>query len=473
MKKKLTRMAALAAALVAVTAAPAAAQGAETSGSTLVLLDNAFVLVCGALVVFMQAGFAMVEAGLTRAKNAAHMMLKNLMDFIVGATGFALVGYHIAFNGADYIGWAWQWASPTTPAPLAENLTTPVHFFYMMGFAAAASTILSGAVAERVKFSAYFAYSIGISAFLYPVVVSWVWGGGWLSKLDTPFVDFAGGTVVHTTGGMAALVGALILGPRIGRYDADGNSTPIPGHNLPLAILGVFILLVGWFGFNGGSLLAADLLIGQVVAVTALGAAAGGIGATMASWLTLKTPDVTLIGNGVLGGLVGITAGATTLSIFGAMVVGLFAGMIATNGVLLLDRLRIDDPVGAVPVHLFCGVFGTLAIGILADPDVQANGDGPAGLLYGGGMSLMLSQIAGVVTVMTFSAIGTGVLFSVLKSLGQLRVSVEDEMAGLDLAEHSTPAYNDDYVEYEDAGVADIASIDDLLDDLSWIDETV
>ncbi len=473
MKKKLIRMAALSAAVVAVTAAPAAAQSAETSASTIVLLDNVFVLICGALVVFMQAGFAMVEAGLTRAKNAAHMMLKNLMDFIVGATGFALVGYHLAFSGADYIGWAWQWASPITPATGAENLTTPVHFFYMMGFAAAASTIVSGAVAERVKFSAYFAYAIGISAFVYPVVVSWVWGGGWLAGLETPFVDFAGGTVVHVTGGMAALVGATILGPRIGRYDEDGNSTPIPGHNLPLAILGVFILLVGWFGFNGGSLLAADLVIGQIVAITALGAALGGIGATLASWLTVKTPDVTLIGNGVLGGLVGITAGATTLSIFGAMIVGLLCGIIATNGVLLLDRLRIDDPVGAVPVHLFCGVTGTLAIGFLADPDAVASGDGPAGLLYGGGMSLLLAQLTGVIAISTFTAIGTGVLFAVLKSIGQLRVSVEDEMAGLDLSEHSTPAYNDDYVEYDEDGGGDIASIEDLLDDLSWADETV
>lgn len=459
-------MALLAVAGLALTAGPAAADPVDVTNPQ-VFADNAFILICGVLVVFMQAGFAMVEAGLTRAKNAAHMMLKNLMDFIVGATGFALIGYHVAFSGAQYVGWQWQWVGGPLEESVAANLTIPVHYFFNMGFAAAAATIVSGAVAERVQFRAYFTYAVGISTLIYPLAVSWVWGGGWLSQMETPFVDLAGGTVVHVTGGMAALVGATILGPRIGRFDENGDSVPIPGHNLPMAILGVFILLVGWFGFNSGSVLSADLSIGAVAAITAIGAGAGGIGATIASWLTLKTPDVTLIGNGVLGGLVGITAGAANLSMFGALFIGLIAGIIATNGVLLLDRIGIDDPVGAVPVHLFCGVFGTLALGFVADPNAVVGGEGPAGFLYGGDMSLFFSQVTGVLAIMTYSGLVIGTMFGVLRSMGWLRMSVEHEMAGADLAEHATPAYNEDFVEYEDASDADIASIDDLLEELS------
>jgi len=321
----------------------------------LVPLDNAFVLLCGALVVFMQAGFAMVEAGLTRAKNAAHMMLKNLLDFAVGATGFAVIGYHIAFSESKYFGWEWLWSSPTANAPAvgAQSLTTPIHFFFNMAFVAAASTIVSGAVAERVKFRAYFIYAIVISAFIYPVVVGWVWGpAGWLA--DTGFVDFAGSTVVHVTGGMCALTGAKIIGPRIGRFAEDGTPTPIPGHNVPLAVLGVFILLIGWFGFNAGSIGTADLAIGAVIAATSVSAGAGAMGALVTSMLAVKAPDVTLIGNGLLGGLVAISAGALDVDPAGALAIGFVAGVIATLGVLALDRFRIDDPVGAIPVHLFC-----------------------------------------------------------------------------------------------------------------------
>ncbi len=465
--RKLFAAAAVTVAAGALFAGPAAAQTAEAPIDPKFFADNVFVLICGALVVFMQAGFAMLEAGLTRAKNAAHMMLKNMLDFVVGASGFAIIGYHIAFNGSDYLGFTWHWGGPLDAAPGAENLTMPVHFFFNMGFAAAAATIVSGAVAERVKFKAYFVYAICISTIIYPIVVSWVWGGGWLSNMSTPFIDFAGSTVVHATGGVAALVGATILGPRIGRFDEDGNSLPIPGHNLPLAILGVFILLVGWFGFNSGSLLGADLQIGMVAAMTAIGAATGGIGATVASWLTLKTPDVTLIGNGVLGGLVAVTAGVANLSLVGTIVVGLGAGVIATHGVLLLDRKRIDDPVGAVPVHLFCGVWGTLALGLLADPDAVPGGDGPSGLLYGGGGAQMVSQLVGVISIGAFVAMAVGVMFLVMQSLDILRVEPEVEAAGLDLAEHATPAYNDDFVDY--GASDDMDDLDDLLDDLTSV----
>ncbi|MEM9135412.1 MAG: ammonium transporter [Actinomycetota bacterium] len=459
--KKLGTGGLVAAGALALTAGPAAAQTVDPSVPG-VFADNAFVLICGALVVFMQAGFAMLEAGLTRAKNAAHMMLKNLFDFVVGAFGFALVGYHIAYNGADFVGFNWLWGGPTDAAPGAPNLTTGVHFFFNMGFAAAAATIVSGAVAERVKLKAYFIYAVFISTLVYPVVVSWTWGGGWLSGLSTPFVDFAGSTVVHATGGMAALLGAAFAGPRIGRYDKDGNSLPIPGHNLPMAMFGVIILVVGWFGFNSGSMLGADLHIGHVAALTAVAGAAGGIGATGSTWLSLRTPDVTLIGNGVLGGLVGVTAGAANLSVIGAVVVGLAAGIIATQGALLLDRRQIDDPVGAVPVHLFCGVWGTLALGFLADPDAAPGGDGPAGILLGGSPALLVSQLIGVLAILSFVTLTVGVMFMVTNSLGELRVSPDHEAAGLDLAEHATPAYNEDAVEY---GGDD--ELDELLDELS------
>lgn len=449
-----------------IAATPAAAQDVDLTAPH-VFTDNAFIVVCAVLVIFMQAGFAMIEMGLTRAKNAAHMMLKNLLDFVVGALGFAFIGYHIAFNGSDWVGFTWLWEGPVTQAPGAPNLTMPVHFLFNMGFAAAAATIVSGAVAERVRFKAYFVYALAISTLVYPIVVSWVWGGGWLAKLDTPFIDFAGSGVVHMTGGAAALVGAAILGPRIGRFDADGNSQPIPGHNLPMAILGVFILLIGWFGFNSGSLLSADIQIGMIAVTTAMGAAGGGIGSTIASWLTVKTPDVTLIGNGVLGGLVAVTAGVANLSVFGAIIVGFIAGIIATNGVLLLDRVKIDDPVGAIPVHLMSGAWGLFALGFLADPDAVPGGDGPAGLLYGGSAAQLVSQLTGMLAIFVFAATTVGILFLVLQSVGWLRVSVDEEMAGLDLSEHATPAYNEDFVEYDGVGIDDVSAFDDFFDDLN------
>ncbi len=446
-------------------ATPVAAQTADKVDTTApgVFADNVFILVCAIFVIFMQAGFAMVEAGLTRAKNAAHMMLKNLLDFVVGASGFALVGYHIAFSGAAWVGFTWLWESPDSAAPYASNLALPVHFLFQMAFAAATATIVSGAVAERVQFRAYFVYSAGLSALIYPVVVSWVWAGdGWLAKQG--FVDLAGSGVVHSVGGVAALAGATVLGPRIGRFDENGNSIPIPGHNVPLAVLGVFILLISWFAFNAGSLLSANIQIGSIAVATAMGAAFGGLAGTASSWLALKTPDVTLIGNGVLGGLVAITAGALNISLFGAMIVGTVGGIIATNGVFLLDRLKIDDPVGAIPVHLFSGVWGVIAVGIFADPDAVIGGDGPTGALYGGGFGLLSTQLMGIAAICVFVGLTSATMFLVLREIGWLRVTVEQEMIGLDLAEHALPAYNDDYVEYDEALFED-GDLEDLYND--------
>ena len=444
-------------------ASPAAAQGNTVDMSIpSVLADNVFILICAMFVIFMQAGFAMVEAGLTRAKNAAHMMLKNLLDFVVGVSAFALVGYHIAYAGAAYFGYQWLWAGPDTVAPYSETLTVPIHFLFQAAFAAATATIVSGAVAERVQFRAYFVYSGLLAAFIYPVVVGWVWGAdGWL--YDLGFVDLAGSAVVHSVGGVAALVGATILGPRIGRFDEDGTSNPIPGHNVPLAVLGVFILLISWFAFNAGSLLGASTAIGAVATMTALGAAFGGLGGTISSWLTLKTPDVTLIGNGLLGGLVAITAGAGNIGIFGAMIMGFVGGVIATNGVFLLDRLKIDDPVGAIPVHLLSGIWGTLSVGIFADPNAVVGGGGPAGILYGGGADLLVTQAIGISAILGFVSVVSATMFLALREFGWLRVSVEHEMVGLDLAEHALPAYNDDFVEYDDALIE--AELDSFYDD--------
>ena len=441
---------------------PVAAQDTVDVSQPGVFADNAFILICAMFVIFMQAGFAMVEAGLTRAKNAAHMMLKNLLDFVVGASGFALIGYHIAFSGAAWFGFTWLWDSPDTAAPYSPNLALPVHFLFQMAFAAATATIVSGAVAERVQFRAYFVYSAGLSAVIYPIVVSWVWNlDGWLAT--SGFVDLAGSSVVHTVGGTAALVGAIILGPRIGRFDEDGRSNPIPGHNVPLAVLGVFILLVSWFAFNAGSFLSADIQIGSIAVSTAMGAAFGGLSGTVSSWITLKTPDVTLIGNGVLGGLVSVTAGALNFSLFGAIIVGIIGGIIATNGVLLLDRLKIDDPVGAIPVHLFCGIWGTIAVGIFADPDAVIGGGGPAGLIYGG-TGLIVDQFVGLIVIVAFVGLASTAMFLTLQSIGWLRVSVEHEMVGLDLGEHALPAYNDDYVEYDESLFAE-DEIEDLFSD--------
>ncbi|MBW3614598.1 MAG: ammonium transporter [Actinobacteria bacterium] len=404
-------------------------------------LDNVFVLLAAVLVIFMQAGFALVEAGLTRAKSVANIMMKNLMDFCGGALAFFAVGYAIAF-GADRsglvgsTGWflgdgAFQYGT----------LTVPVTFVFQVAFAATAATIVSGAMAERTKFKSYFLYSVVISALIYPVVVHWNWGGGWLSKLSTPFHDFAGSTMVHMTGGIAALMGAMILGPRIGKYGADGKPRAIPAHNIPYAVLGTFILLVGWYGFNPGSELAADGAIGGIALTTTLAAAAGAIAAMLAIWMKSGKPDVAMAANGMLAGLVGITAGTAAVSNVGAVIIGAAAGVIVVAAVLFFDRIRIDDPVGAISVHGVCGAFGTIAVGLFATEDSDF---WKAGLFYGGGADQLVSQVIGVVAVAAFVAVAAGLLFLAIKATVGLRVSPEEELAGLDVFEHGAPGYGPD-----------------------------
>ena len=437
MRQKLLTGAGLVGAVTLLTASPAFAQDdALTADAVQVALDNIWILVAAVLVIFMQAGFALVEAGLTRAKSVSNIMMKNLMDFCAGVLAFGAVGFAIAFGpGNDFFGTEGFFLNTNTFAEGFGNLTLPTFFIFQVAFAATAATIVSGAMAERTKFKSYFVYSFVITALIYPIVVHWIWGGGWLSQRSTPFTDFAGSTVVHSVGGWAALMGALILGPRIGKYGEDGKPRAIPGHSIPFAIIGVFILLVGWFGFNPGSELAADLEVGRIAVTTVLAAAAGAITAMITIWLKSGKPDVAMTGNGVLAGLVGITAGCYALSNWGAVLAGAVAGVLVVFSVLFFDRIRIDDPVGAISVHGVCGAWGTLAVGLLAT-------DG--GLLYGDGADLLVTQVIGIVAVFAFVTITAGALFLAIKATIGLRVSPEEELEGLDVLEHGAPGYGPD-----------------------------
>ena len=420
-----------------------AAEEGPTAADVQKILDNVWILVAAILVIFMQAGFALVEAGLTRGKNVANIFMKNLMDFCVGALLFFAVGYAIAFGG-DLTGFGKflggdGWFLAGDGIFTYGNLDKFVFFTYQVAFAATAATIVSGAMAERTKFKAYVLYSAVISAVIYPIVVRWQWGGGWLYQLDTPFHDFAGSALVHMTGGVAAAVGAAFLGPRIGKYGADGKPRAIPGHSIPFAIFGCFILLVGWYGFNPGSWLGADPVIGKIAVNTTLAAAAGACMAMIVTWLKSGKPDVAMTGNGLLAGLVGVTAGCWAVNGLGATIIGAIAGVIVVYAVYFFDRVRIDDPVGAVSVHGVCGAFGTLAVGLFSA--TEAEGVVKKGLFYGGGADQLVSQIIGVVAIAAFVLVTTAILFGILKATVGLRVDEQEEREGLDIHEHGVPGY--------------------------------
>jgi Amt family ammonium transporter len=429
MRRRLFVTAALTTVLVTAWAGPAGA--AElTPEAVQANLDNAFVLLAAVLVIFMQAGFALVEAGLTRAKSVANIMMKNLTDFVVGVISFFMVGYAIAFGaGNDLFGHGGFFLRGAT---YDGSLTVPTFFVFQAAFAATAATIVSGAMAERTRFVAYLIYSAVITAVIYPVVVHWLWGGGWLAQLSTPMVDFAGSTIVHSVGGWAALVGAVFLGPRLGKYDAQGRPRAIPGHSIPFAVLGTLILWVGWYGFNPGSQLAADGAIGQIAITTTLSAAAGALLAMAGSWVWAGKPDVSMTANGALAGLVAITAGCAAVDQWAALVIGALGGALVVASVRFFDRVRVDDPVGAISVHGVCGAFGTLAVGLFA-------ADG--GLLVGDGPDLLVSQAIGVAAVFAFVVAASAVLFAVIKATVGLRVSEDEEHAGLDVHEHGAPGY--------------------------------
>jgi Amt family ammonium transporter len=412
-------------------------------------IDIVWTLIAAFLVFFMQAGFAMVEAGFTRAKNACNILMKNLMDFSVGSLAYWAVGFGIMFGAtsAGLFGTSKFFLAGATPVDGAmgpEQFQELCSWMFQVVFAATAATIVSGAMAERTKFVSYLCYSAVISAVVYPVVGHWIWGGGWLGELG--MIDFAGSTVVHSVGGWAGLAGAIVLGPRLGKYtESNGGgrkvSRAIPGHNIPLAALGVFILWFGWFGFNPGSTTSGtDLSIATIAVTTNLAAAGGAISAMIAAWVFSKKPDASMSLNGALAGLVAITAGCASVSPGSAIIIGLLAGVLVYASVIFLDQvLHIDDPVGAVSVHGVCGAFGTLCVGLFAQEAYA--GAGNAGLFYGGGLGLLGKQALGVASVFAWTFVAATVLFLAIRFTVGLRVTREEELRGLDIGEHGMEAY--------------------------------
>ncbi|MDR1865894.1 MAG: ammonium transporter [Bacteroidales bacterium] len=445
---------------VAATVEPAAEEAACGAADPVadlgVSLNTVWMLLAAMLVFFMQPGFALVEAGFTRTKNTANILMKNFLDFSLGSLLFFFIGFGIMFGEGGFIGTPNFGCLDFFSGNLFAGdgifdgeLPTEGFLIFQTVFCATAATIVSGAMAERTKFHMYLVYTICISVLIYPVSGHWTWGGGWLMNgeegsfmMDTfgaTFHDFAGSTIVHSVGGWLALVGAAVLGPRIGKYGKDGKSKAIPGHNLTIAALGVFILWFGWFGFNPGSQLAAAgegdrVAISHVFLTTNLAAAAGGFFSLLTAWLKYKKPSLSLTLNGVLAGLVGITAGCDAVSPWGAIIVGGICGIVMVFSVEIIDRvLKIDDPVGASSVHGTCGFFGTVLTGLFAT-------DG--GLFYGGGTGLFMAQLTGAVIIGIWALVAGYIVFKAIDLVLGLRVSRRVEEEGLDIYEHGETAYN-------------------------------
>ena len=400
-------------------------------------LDTVWVLLAAFLVFFMQAGFGMVEAGFIRAKNACNILTKNFLDYCIASIMFFLVGYGLMFGeGNGFVGLSAFGLSSAGSCP--DNLPVWAFWLFQAAFCGAAATIVAGAMAERMKFSAYLMYTVVISAVIYPIIGHWVWGGGWLGEMG--FADFAGSTVVHATGGWAAFIGAVLLGPRIGKYNSNGQTRAIAGHSIPLAALGVFILWFGWFGFNAGSTLSVSdgTSIGLVAMNTNLSAAAGAIAAMITVWARYGKPDLSMTMNGALAGLVAITAPCAFVAPWAAIVIGLIGGVIVVFGVALLEKIHVDDPVGAVPVHGMNGLWGTLAVGIFGKSGL---GLAHNGLIYGGGLTQLGIQALGTFVSATFALASMGLVFFIIKKTIGLRVSREEELRGLDIGEHGMESY--------------------------------
>ena len=405
------------------------ANGEPTAADAMFTVNNTWMLVSTFLVFIMHLGFASLEAGLTQSKNTVNILFKNVSIIAIGILTYAICGFNLMYPGEfnGYFGFAgFGITNPIGSAGLigyADGAYTYfTDFIFQAMFAATAATIVSGAVAERIKLSSFLIFSTVYVAIIYPVAGSWKWGAGWLDQLG--FYDFAGSTLVHSVGGWAALVGAILVGSRIGKYGQNGRIKPILGHNMPLATIGVFLLWFGWYGFNGGSVLSADPgAVSLVFVTTTLAAAAGVIGAMITSWYVSKKPDLSMILNGSLAGLVGITAGADVISPMNSVLVGFIAGIIVVLSVIQLDKLKIDDPVGAISVHLICGIWGTLAVGVFSAEH-----------------SLSV-QALGVVAYGLFCLIGSILIFTVLKYSIGLRVSEDEEIIGLDIGEHDMESY--------------------------------
>ncbi len=401
----------------------------------LLTTNNVWMMICTALVFFMHLGFAFLEIGLTRQKNTINILFKNVFIITVGLLLYCLVGFNLMYPGfaegsSGFFGFAGFGLDAVAAADLAynEGYTYWTDFLFQAMFAATAATIVSGAVAERMKIVPFMIFTIIYVGFIYPLAGSWKWGGGFLDMRETPFYDFAGSTLVHSVGGWAALVAVCLLGSRIGKFK-DGKIQAIPGHNIPLATAGVIILWLGWFGFNGGSVLSADpALTSLTLVTTCLAAAAGGVVAMIVSTVLFKNLDLTMFLNGILGGLVGITAGADQMSPTDAIVIGAIAGAIIVFAVSLIDKLKLDDPVGAIAVHLVCGIWGTLAVGIF-------------GALASGAQ--FVSQLVGVLSYAILCIVSSFLILFILKKTVGIRVSEKEELEGLDAHEHGMDAYPD------------------------------
>ncbi len=387
------------------------------------------------LIFIMHLGFATLEAGLTRAKNTVNILFKNTIIPALGLLTYAFVGFNLMYPGADFAGSFFGFSGFGLALPEGwdssnynAGYTYFTDFIFQAMFAATAATIVSGAVAERVKLGPFIIFSLIYVGFCYPVVGMWKWGGGFLNTLETPFYDFAGSTIVHTVGGWAALVGAFLLGPRIGKYTPTGMKA-IPGHNIPMATMGVFLLWFGWFGFNGGSVLSADPgTVSRVFVTTSLAASAGAIGALLTSYIKFKTYDITMVLNGILAGLVGITAGADKMGVLDSIYIGAIGGVLVVLAVIAFDKLKIDDPVGAIAVHLIGGLWGTLAVGIFGEL---------------AGLNQLGSQLIGIAAVGTFCFGSSWLIFFTLKRTVGIRVDEKEEIEGLDINEHQMRAYPD------------------------------
>lgn len=428
----------------AATAVAAAPKYADTAafqaspGYAIFTTNNVWMMLCTGLVFIMHLGFATVETGLTRSKNTVNILFKNTLIPCIGLLMYALLGFNLMYPGADFAGKWFGFAGfgikvTDDVAALTDvynaGYTYWTDFLFQGMFAATAATIVSGAVAERIKLNSFLIFSVLFVGIAYPITGMWKWGNGWLNTMETPFYDFAGSTLVHSVGGWGALAGVLLLGSRLGKFGKDGRVHPMPGHSMPLATIGVFLLWLGWFGFNGGSVLsAAPGAVSLTLMTTCLAAAAGGVAAALISWLVLKKPDLSMALNGILAGLVGITAGADQMAAGSAVLIGAISGVLVFISVILFDKFKIDDPVGALSVHLVCGIFGTLAVGLFGAK---------------AGMAQILSQLKGIVAIGAFTFIFAYIVFLVLKMTIGIRVSPEEETEGLDLGEHGNEAYPD------------------------------
>lgn len=420
----------------------------NTKISTLIVgVDTLWVMIAAFLVFFMNLGFAMVEAGLARAKNSVNILTKNFVVFAIASLVFWFIGFGLMFgNGSGFIGKEglfWVTGTLDNYSSLSwTNVPLWAKFFFQLAFAGTAATIVSGAVAERIKFLSFVVFSAVLVAFIYPIVGHWIWGGGFLAQKG--FFDFAGSTVVHSVGGWAALAGVLVLGPRLGKFRKDGGINPIPGHSMPLVTLGGLILWFGWFGFNPGSTMAVGdgSAIAHIAVTTNTAAIMAIITSTITAWFLLGKPDLSMIVNGALAGLVAVTAGCAFVSVPSAAIIGSIAGVLVVFAVTIFDKLKIDDPVGATSVHLVNGVFGTIAVGLFAEDGITGTATGN-GLFMGGGTKLLMAQLTGVVTVAVFTFVISLVLWYIIKATMGLRVSREEELEGLDIGEHGMEAYPD------------------------------